>query len=340
VRPYAADIPDSEPTPREWVLGRRAFLRASALAGLAGSGCAVAPDPPAGPDPRIVPPLDWPAGFAPTTATGPPLPPAVPDHALTPRSTAARHNNFYEFLPNRGGDVWPRTHDFQVEPWTLEVAGACERPAVLSLADLHAVPHEERLYHFRCVERWAMNVPWVGFPLARLLERVRPAPEAAFVRFVSAMRPDQMPGVRGMKRYPWPYHEGLRLDEAMHDLTLVATGMYGAPLPRQHGAPVRLVVPWKYGYKGAKSITRIELVAARPATFWSTLQPHEYGFLSNVNPGIPHPRWSQAQSWWLHDRHRTFPTPVFNGYERYVAGLYPDEPRQPQEALRPGQVAR
>jgi sulfoxide reductase catalytic subunit YedY len=257
---------------------------------------------------------------------------------MTPRATAAVHNNFYEFIPGRGGPVWEHVEDFKVDPWKVVVSGECHEPQTLELDDLFGFDHEERVYHFRCVERWAMNVPWSGFPLSKLLDRVKPKASARFVRFLSALKPSQMPGVRQARLYPWPYHEALRMDEAMNELTLLATGVYGEPLLKQHGAPVRLVVPWKYGYKSPKSIVKIELVKKQPKTFWQ-IQAHEYGFLSNVNPYIPHPRWPQNRSHWL-DSGNEFPTPLFNGYEKYVAALYPDEPRTLQRALRSGQIAR
>ena len=257
---------------------------------------------------------------------------------MTPRATAAMHNNFYEFIPGRGGPVWEHVEDFKVDPWKVLVSGECHEPQTLDLDDLFGFEHEERVYHFRCVERWAMNVPWSGFPLSKLLDRVKPKASARFVRFLSALKPSQMPGVRQARLYPWPYHEALRMDEAMNELTLLATGVYGEPLLKQHGAPVRLVVPWKYGYKSPKSIVKIELVEKQPKTFWQ-IQAHEYGFLSNVNPYIPHPRWPQNESYWL-DTEKEFPTPLFNGYEKYVAALYPDEPRILQRPLRSGQIAR
>ncbi|MGH9389773.1 MAG: protein-methionine-sulfoxide reductase catalytic subunit MsrP, partial [Vicinamibacteria bacterium] len=266
------------------------------------------------------------------------LPSAVARRALTPRDKAAAHGNFSEFLPGRGGAVWKYTHSFEVAPWRLEVTGECERPRVLHLDDLLAIAHEERVYPFRCVEGWAMNVPWTGFPLRKLLETARPLSSARYVVFTSALRPQEMPGVRISRYLRWPYVESLRLDEAMCELTLVATGVYGQPLLKQHGAPVRLVVPWKYGYKSPKSIVKIELVEKPPMTFWM-MQPHEYGFLSNINPNVPHPRWSQAQSYWL-DTQEPFPTAIFNGYDAQVAALYPDEPRTPQQPLREGQTAR
>jgi sulfoxide reductase catalytic subunit YedY len=264
--------------------------------------------------------------------------PAEVDPRMTPRATAAVHNNFYEFIPGRGGPVWEHVEDFKVDPWKVVVSGECHEPQTLELDDLFGFDHEERVYHFRCVERWAMNVPWSGFPLSKLLDRVKPKASARFVRFLSALKPSQMPGVRQARLYPWPYHEALRMDEAMNELTLLATGVYGEPLLKQHGAPVRLVVPWKYGYKSPKSIVKIELVKKQPKTFWQ-IQAHEYGFLSNVNPYIPHPRWPQNRSHWL-DSGNEFPTPLFNGYEKYVAALYPDEPRTLQRALRSGQIAR
>ncbi len=184
-----------------------------------------------------------------------------------------------------------------------------------------------------------MNVPWSGFPLRSLLEMVQPTSHAKFLRFVTARRPQQMPGMRRTANYPWPYHEGLRMDEATNELTLVVTGVYAAPLLKQHGAPVRIIVPWKYGYKSPKSIVKIELVRTQPKTFWQ-LQPHEYGFLSNVNPNIPHPRWSQARSWWIDGPCDRVPTPIFNGYAEQVAHLYPDEPTTPQKPLKRGQTAR
>jgi sulfoxide reductase catalytic subunit YedY len=184
-----------------------------------------------------------------------------------------------------------------------------------------------------------MNVPWVGFPLRSLIEAAEPNGHAKYVRFTSAQRPKEMPGLSRAGNYPWPYHEALRLDEAVNELAMVVTGVYGEPLPKQHGAPLRIIVPWKYGFKNPKSVVKVEFLEEEPGTFWQ-VQPHEYGFLSNVNPNIPHPRWSQAESYWLGPRGDRFPTQIFNGYGSYVAGLYPDEPTTPQPALRAGQRAR
>ena len=335
------ELPQRDVTDPAVFFNRRTFLKATAAVGLLGTQGACGQVPPAateGPDPRLVPPFLRPGVFPARRAESP----ALPEHAgsaLTPPRVAAAHNNFYEFLPGRAGDVWPLTEAFEVDPWKLEITGECRAPKTLDLDDLFGIEHQERLYHFRCVERWAMNVPWSGFPLRSLLEMVQPTSHAKFLRFVTARRPQQMPGMRRTANYPWPYHEGLRMDEATNELTLVVTGVYGQPLVKQHGAPVRIIVPWKYGYKSPKSIVGIELLREEPSTFWQ-IQPHEYGFLSNVNPNIPHPRWSQARSYWVDNRDDWFPTPIFNGYDKYVADLYPDEPREPQKPLRRGQVAR
>lgn len=324
-------------TPREVFFNRRQLLAGAALGVTALSWTgrrALA----AGEPKLLEPPFERPRVFPAKRDPDYGLPASLPRRDATPRRVAASHNNFYEFLPGKGGPVWKYTGDFEVEPWSVKIAGECHKPQTLDLDDLFAFPHQERLYHFRCVERWAMNVPWSGFPLAELLRRVEPTSKARFVRFVTADRPRQMPGLREQKQYPWPYHEALRMDEAMHDLTLVVTGVYGEPLLKQHGAPIRIIVPWKYGYKSPKSIVRIELVRREPETFWQ-IQPHEYGFLSNVNPNIPHPRWGQQESYWL-DTEERFPTPLFNGYRDQVARLYPDEPTTPQQPLQPGQIAR
>ena len=265
--------------------------------------------------------------------------PATIGGDLTPRQAAATHNNFYEFLSGRGGPVWRFCGDFEVEPWQVEVTGECNNRFTLDLDDLFAFDHEERVYHFRCVERWAMNVPWSGFPLSELIKKADPTAQAKYVRFVTANRREQMPGLAMSNWYPWPYQEALRLDEAMNELAMVVTGVYGEPLLRQHGAPVRIIVPWKYGYKNPKSIVKIEFLRDEPRVFWQETIPHEYGFLSNINPNIPHPRWSQSQSYWL-GTEELFATPIFNGYDEYVGSLYPDEPREPQRPLREGQLAR
>jgi methionine sulfoxide reductase catalytic subunit len=247
-----------------------------------------------------------------------------PDRPLTDRRVAATHNNFYEFLTDKAG-VWRNVGPFEARPWTLEVSGEVENPGVFDVADLEReLGLEERIHRFRCVEAWAMTVPWTGFPLHKLLDKVQPLSSGRYVRFISFLRPEQAVGQRTQEWYPWPYYEALRMDEARNELTLVATGIFGEPLPKQHGAPVRMVLPWKYGYKSPKSIVRIDVTRERPSTLWSDLQPREYGFYSNVNPAVPHPRWSQ-ESEELIGEDRRVPTQVFNGYGEWVADLYDDD---------------
>ncbi|MCB9741839.1 MAG: protein-methionine-sulfoxide reductase catalytic subunit MsrP [Alphaproteobacteria bacterium] len=245
----------------------------------------------------------------------------VPERALTDAVTPTRYNNFYEFTTAKDG-VWQLVGDFEVEPWTIEVGGLCNNPGTFGVEELFELfDLEERIYRFRCVEAWAMTVPWSGFPLARLLEHVDPRAEATHVAFISENDPEQMPGVDALSFYPWPYHEGLRIDEAMNALTFLVGGLYGEPLPRQNGAPLRLIVPWKYGYKSIKSIVRIQLLDHQPETFWSTLAPQEYPFESNVDPDVPHSRWSQASERLIPDN-QVVDTLVYNGYADEVAGLY------------------
>ena len=241
------------------------------------------------------------------------------DRPLTDRIIAASYNNFYEFTSAK--NVWRHTGAFRVDPWSVEVTGLVAKPRTWLLEDILRMPLEERLYRHRCVEAWAMAVPWIGFPLARLLLAAEPRHDARFVRFLSFSDPLQQPAVAARPWERWPYSEGLRLDEAMHDLTFVAVGMYGHVLPKQHGAPVRIVVPWKYGYKSPKSVVKIELTAQQPHTFWSDLAPVEYPFLSNVDPYTPHPRWSQLTERLIGtaDVRRTLP---FNGYGARVGHMY------------------
>lgn len=350
-RKYAAKVPSQRITPPDIFFNRRTFLSGFGM-GLLAAPLAVGRARAQRPQESLLDvPLEQPDVFPAARNESYPLPSAITGEGgvlgfrrrgersdLTPREVAASHNNFYEFLSGRGGPVWQFCGDFEVEPWQVEITGACNNPMTLDLDDLFAFEHEERVYHFRCVERWAMNVPWSGFPLRRLIEKADPTDSARYVKFETARRDNQMPGLTSSPWYPWPYTEALRMDEAMNELAMVVTGIYGEPLLRQHGAPVRIIVPWKYGYKSPKSIVRIEFVRDEPRTFWQ-VQPHEYGFLSNVNPNIPHPRWPQNVSYWL-DTEETFSTPIFNGYDEYVGDLYPDEPREMQEPLRPGDVAR
>ncbi len=264
-------------------------------------------------------------GLAPTPSTGrfaatrnPEFNPAA---SLSKPDEVYTYNNYYEFSTNKSR-VHKLVDRFVIDPWTLTIGGLCENPFSLNAQELNGVfPLEERVYRFRCVEAWAMTVPWTGFPLAKLIEKAKPKPEAKFVKFTTAMQPDQMPGINALAEYPWPYTEGLRLDEAMNPLTLVATGLYGEPLRKQNGAPVRIVVPWKYGYKSIKSIVKLEFVARQPRTLWETLNPREYPFESNVDPGVPHPRWSQATERVLGNGN-SVATVKYNGYGDYVAKLY------------------
>ncbi|MGV3772838.1 MAG: protein-methionine-sulfoxide reductase catalytic subunit MsrP [Verrucomicrobiales bacterium] len=233
---------------------------------------------------------------------------------------ATTYNNFYELTTSKTRVV-KLVDKFVIDPWSIDIGGLVEKPMKVDVNELLAMmPVEERVYRFRCVEAWSMIVPWTGFPLSALLAKVSPKAEARFVKFQTFYRPEQAPGFADTN-YPWPYTEGLRLDEAMNPLTLVTTGIYGKPLPKQNGAPVRLVVPWKYGYKSIKSIVKIELVAEQPKTLWESLAPHEYPFESNVNPKVPHPRWSQAYERLIDtgDRAATLP---YNGYGKFVADLY------------------
>jgi len=233
------------------------------------------------------------------------------------------YNNFYEFGWDKS-DPEKYAGALTTDPWAVEIGGMVDKPGSYDLADvLKTAPAEERIYRFRCVEAWAMVIPWIGFPLAALLERVGVQSGAKYVAFQTLLRPEEMPGQK-MGGIDWPYVEGLRLDEAMHPLTILASGLYGEELPKQNGAPLRLVVPWKYGFKSIKSIVKITLTDQEPRTTWKALQPREYGFYANVNPTVDHPRWSQAT-----ERHigagllaGREPTLMFNGYEAEVAALY------------------
>jgi sulfoxide reductase catalytic subunit YedY len=296
---------EREVTPEALWLRRREFLGA-ALAGaasLALPACGRA-EAPAAPAPS---PVRAPDGFA-------------TDEEPTPFETASAYNNFYEFGTDKG-DPARRAGSLVTRPWSVRVEGEVAKPGTIALEDLlaaHAV--EERVYRLRCVEAWSMVIPWRGVPLGAVLRRFEPTSRARYVAFETLLAPDQMPGQR-RDVLPWPYREGLRVDEAMHPLALLATGMYGRDLPPQNGAPLRLVVPWKYGFKSIKSIVRIALLESQPPTTWSEQAPHEYGFYANVNPAVDHPRWSQASERRVGELRRR-PTLPFNGYAEQVAGLY------------------
>ncbi len=245
--------------------------------------------------------------------------------APTKWESATTYNNFYEFGVDKD-DPAREAHRLRVRPWTVRVEGLVHKPRTFDIDELlKAFPLEERVYALRCVEAWSMIIPWVGFPLSALLKRAEPTGEARYVAFTTLLDPEQFPGQRrglfGSGGLDWPYVEGLRLDEALHPLTLMTVGMYGRVLPNQNGAPIRLVVPWKYGFKSAKSLVRIRLVKEEPETAWNKAAPQEYGFYSNVNPTVSHPRWSQATERRIGEFRRR-QTQMFNGYADQVAHLY------------------
>lgn len=304
-------IDPSEITPEQLYLSRRKFLAGAAAvaAGAVLAGCGLGESK--APAPGV-------------TAGTPGSVAARADELGDPLTTYAdvtTYNNFYEFTMDKNG-VASLARDFKTAPWTLDVGGLVSRPRTFTIEELSGLlPDEERIYRLRCVEAWSMVIPWLGFPLRKLLEMVEPKPEAKYVRFEALLDPEQMPGQRDPTGFPWPYAEGLRLDEAKHDLTLLSTGLYGKRLLPQNGAPLRLVVPWKYGFKSIKSIVRIQLVAEQPVSFWMASGPDEYGFYANVNPDVSHPRWSQKSERRIGESGRR-DTLMFNGYEKEVAGLY------------------
>lgn len=242
------------------------------------------------------------------------------DEELTPFEDITQYNNFYEFGTGKEDPAY-YSDRFKPRPWSIAIEGECEKPGVYDLEDFIA-PHqlEERIYRLRCVEAWSMVIPWVGIPLGDMLERFGPTSKAKYVAFTTVYRPDEMPGQRRAV-LQWPYVEGLRIDEAMHPLTILAVGLYGKVLPNQNGAPLRLVVPWKYGYKSIKSIVKIAFTEKQPPTAWNIAAPNEYGFYSNVNPNVDHPRWSQRKERRIGDFFKR-ETLMLNGYADQVAGLY------------------
>ncbi len=238
---------------------------------------------------------------------------------LTPFDDITNYNNFYEFSTSKASVAF-EAKGFITRPWSVSVSGLVNKPRTFDLDELLRFPLEERIYRLRCVEGWSMVIPWIGFPLSKLLEQVEPTAQAKYVAFQTLLDPKRMPNQRtGV--LDWPYVEGLRLDEAMHPLTILATGLYGETLPPQNGAPIRLVVPWKYGFKSIKSIVKIELVPNEPPSTWNIQAPNEYGFYSNVNPNVAHPRWSQARERRIGE-FTMRPTLMFNGYGEQVAHLY------------------
>lgn len=287
------DIPSSEITPESVYLDRRRFL-GTTIGAIAVASC------------------NRDEGQAQTVEDA--------QEELTPWEAVTTYNNFYEFGTGKE-DPSRNAHSLQTRPWSIAVEGHVAKPAVYDLEDFIA-PHtlEDRVYRLRCVEAWSMVIPWRGFPLRNLIAHVEPTSKAKYVEFTTLHAPEQMPGQR-VPILDWPYVEGLRLDEAMHPLTLMVTGLYGRDLPNQNGAPLRLVVPWKYGFKSIKSIVRIRFVEKQPVTSWMAANPREYGFYANVNPEVDHPRWSQARERRIGEFRRR-DTLMFNGYGDQVASLY------------------
>jgi sulfoxide reductase catalytic subunit YedY len=287
------DIPSSEITDESLFWNRREFLKAAGI-GLAAAG-----------------------GLIPTLARGRL---GLDDDKLTPYEDITGYNNYYEFGTDKGDPKQNATR-FRTRPWKVEVAGEVKRPAVYDVDELlKPFTPVERVYRHRCVEAWSMVVPWLGMPLAGIIDRLEPTSTAKYVEFTTLLDPAQMPGQR-RRVLDWPYVEALRLDEARHPLTLIVTGLYGKPLPNQNGAPLRLIVPWKYGFKGGKSIVKIRFTDKQPMTTWNIAAPDEYGFYANVNPEVDHPRWSQARERRVGEFFKR-KTLMFNGYADQVASLY------------------
>ena len=303
----APDIRSSEITSENLYHNRREFLKtSSAILAAAGAsallpGCASAASP------------------EPAQAKGK-SGPYDTNEKQTPFQDITTYNNYYEFGVDKGEPA-VNAKNFKSKPWTVAVEGFCKKPATYNLEDLiQGFTMEDRIYRMRCVEGWSMVIPWMGFPLAELIKRLEPTPQAKYVEFKTLLAPAQMPEQRG-RILNWPYTEGLRLDEAMNPLALIVTGLYGKPLPNQNGSPLRLVTPWKYGFKGVKAISRIRFVDKQPLTAWMEASPREYGFYSNVNPEVDHPRWSQKSERRIGEFFRR-PTLMFNGYADQVAPLY------------------
>ncbi|MFN3509550.1 MAG: protein-methionine-sulfoxide reductase catalytic subunit MsrP [Allorhizobium sp.] len=299
-------IASSEITPKSLYLKRRQFM------GVAAGGIAMAG-------------LGAPALAAPLAAK-----PSIYklDEKLTSKEDVTTYNNFYEFGTGKE-DPSRNAGSLTTRPWTIEVGGMVAKPQVIDIETImKEIPMEERVYRMRCVEAWSMVIPWIGFPISALLDRVEPLGSAKYVAFETLVRPEEMQGQAGIfQALEWPYREGLRLDEARHPLAILATGLYGETLPNQNGAPIRLVVPWKYGFKGIKSIVKITLTEEEPVSTWNKLQPSEYGFYANVNPKVDHPRWSQATERRIGEAEGLFggariDTLPFNGYADEVASLY------------------
>jgi sulfoxide reductase catalytic subunit YedY len=302
------DIKASEITDQKVYLERRQFLRAASAAALAVTTGVI---------PGLLAPGLTQAG---EKLEGVRKSSFSTDEALTPYEDVTHYNNFYEFGTDKDSPAKLATN-FRTKPWSVIVEGEVNKPAVYHLEDfIKPYALEERIYRLRCVEGWSMVIPWIGFPLGEVIQRFEPTSKAKFVEFTTLYDPEQMPDQR-RSVLKWPYVEGLRLDEAMHPLTILAVGLYGEVLPNQNGAPLRLVVPWKYGFKSIKSIVKMRFVEQQPVSTWEAAAPHEYGFYSNVNPDVPHPRWSQARERRIGEFSKR-KTLLFNGYADQVADLY------------------
>jgi sulfoxide reductase catalytic subunit YedY len=303
MRRWRDDLPDAEVTPERLYLRRREFLQLGAAAAAAALLPAAGGAAPSGAVLPVTKKSELAGGEKPT-----------------PYEDVTTYNNFYELGTDKD-DPAKNASALRVRPWTVAISGEVKKPQVFDLdALLRTFPLEERIYRMRCVEAWSMVIPWVGFPLGELIRRVEPTSQAKYVAFEALRDPEHLPGQRRAV-LDWPYVEGLRIDEAVHPLTLLAVGLYGRVLPNQNGAPIRLVVPWKYGFKGIKSIVRIRLVAEQPPTTWNRSAANEYGFYANVNPAVDHPRWSQARERRIGEflKRKTLP---FNGYADQVGALY------------------
>jgi methionine sulfoxide reductase catalytic subunit len=299
------ELPESQVTPETVMLDRRRVIATAGIAAGVGLFGAAADGQPA-PPPAAARVVDDTAKY----------PPGRP---VTPEKDSTSYNNFYEFSDDK--DLAEAAQKLVVSPWSVSFEGLVDKPRVWPLDDLlKQVQLEERIYRHRCVEAWSMVVPWTGFPMSKLVALAGPSSGAKFVQFTTATQPATMPGL-GEPWYPWPYIDSVTLDEAMNDVAFMVTGMYGKPLPKQDGAPIRIHLPWKYGFKSVKSVVKVTFTDMRPVGFWEKLQNSEYGFWANVNPEVPHPRWSQATERDLGTGNR-IPTQIYNGYGAYVAGLY------------------
>ena len=329
-------IPSSQVTPETTYVKRRQFLRDWGFTGLSLSMLAGCTEGTEGSRTSFTGPAGFtgPYGQAPQFWVQPwaDLFPALrnprfkTERGVTEERLTTGYNNFYEFTTTKQR-VKDLVKGFEVNPWKVEIKGEVEKKGSYHLDDLIRMGQlEERLYHLRCVEAWSANVPWTGYPLSQLIEKLNPGSDARFVRFLTLLRPHQMPGQRGLSAYSWPYYEALTMEEAMNELTLLTFGIDGHPLNKQNGAPVRMVMPWKYGFKSIKSIVLIEFTKRRPRTFWSDAST-EYGFWANANPKFDHSRWSQATEVFLNTNER-IPTQPYNGYQDFVGHLYPEDDRQ------------